>query len=214
MIQLSECSINCQVPPKEMVGEQGESRYWLWTVPFVDTTSFVLPKAPFTGSGFRKTEPTSKVVNDAIIQWMAPMTDGDSVPPSPTLSVANNVELNWFDARIQRWMGEEAQQNQAFLDSADSVARFAQTMVSFQEMGLPDGVDPVATVVRFGKREAGHKMVERTPRSKMMHEMETSLNEAMEEMETLKPQWLIEYEIDQETAAAEQKKKNNNKDSK
>lgn len=155
--------------------------YYVNPAPFLPTANLMLPvlSRPLTAT-------PEQSMSTAYTQWMSPKAVGADMPPSPTLSVAHDSpEVNWADARVQRWTGAEREQNGEFMEKAVDVASTLHAMRAMRDMA--DGAEGTATVFRpSGTSEM--------PLSEYQDELAGEARRLQRELENTKPDWLRDYE--------------------
>lgn len=90
------------------------NNYYVNPAPFIPTTHLIIPSLSMENMGGVS---LAADVSAAYTHWMSPGPTGDSIPPSPTLSVAENgPEIDWSDPRIQSWASDERIKNGEYLE--------------------------------------------------------------------------------------------------
>lgn len=163
--------------------ERLQRNYYVNPAPFLPTANLLLPvlSRPLAAT-------PEQSMGVAYSGWMSPRAVGDSMPASPTLSVAHdNPEVNWDDPRVQRWSGAEREQNGEFMEKAVDVASTLHAMRAMRDMA--DGTDGMAHVIR----PSGSKKM---PLAEYQDELAGEAHRLQKELEATKPDWLRDFEKD------------------
>lgn len=160
--------------------ERLQRNYYVNPAPFLPTANLILPvmSRPLASS-------PEQSLGTAYSEWMSPKALGDSMPASPTLSVAHGgADVNWADPRIQRWSGAEREQNGEFMEKSVDVHSTLGAMRAMREMA-----DGAADVQIF--RPGG---MEKKPLGEYTDELAGEAAKLKRELEAVKPDWLRDYE--------------------
>ncbi|KAL1409969.1 hypothetical protein Q8F55_003968 [Vanrija albida] len=188
-----ESSAKCRVsfPPPDAMRESGRlaNNYYVNPAPFIPVTRVHVPSLPLDNVGDSS---LAHGVSKGYTHWMSPGPTGDSIPPSPTLSVAENgPEIDWSDPRIQSWASEDRIQNGEYLEMSHEAAN---AIGSFEAMKNFTSSDPEDSQRKIMVRHHRGKGARIDTIDNFRIELQEDIQQQKDEAEKLKPQWLVEYE--------------------
>ncbi|WOO79255.1 uncharacterized protein LOC62_02G002783 [Vanrija pseudolonga] len=167
------------------------NNYYVNPATFLPTTHLIIPSLSLENMGGVS---LAAGVSTAYSHWMSPGPTGDSIPPSPTLSVAENgPEVDWSDPRIQSWASDERIQNGEYLEMSLETTKAIGAFEAMNQLtsGLPD--QGKGKVMVGGQLSRG-KRPEFRPVDEVRGEMEEAIQQQRDEVAKLKPQWLVDFE--------------------